>query len=301
MRIANRHMLDASELAAVSRLFSSSLFQELARNGKSPLFARLAEQTGLTSVLPSNDTVGNLFDMAFSLLSRGEYRNEYVYKAAIAHKVLLGVHSLKTASMLNEFRVGNCKVDVAILNGTSTAYEIKSERDKLDRLCNQVDAYRKVFARVNIITAEHHVNAVLKEVPSDVGVMRLSNRYQISTERESIDSPERVVPDVIFDTLRLGEARLVLETLNMATPDVPNTRMYMEMKKLFVQLDPVELHYTVVGVLKNTRSQKSIKGLVDSLPKSLQVAALLTPLRKSDHARLKEVVNLPIDEALSWA
>ena len=81
--------------------------------------------------------------------------------------------------MLSEFRAGTCKADLVILNGTSTVYEIKSERDSLVRLSNQVKNYKRVFAMVNVITSEGFVKSVCTTVPDDVGVMCLSKRYHI--------------------------------------------------------------------------------------------------------------------------
>src|SRR6267154_2290198 len=132
--------LTAEQLAAISRLFSSSVIREMARKGKSPLFARLASQSLLPSSLPERTPVQDFFEAAFSLLKREGYRHEYIYKAALVNKILLGKHSLQTASMLNEFRVGECKADLAILNGTATVYEVKSERDSLVRLRKQITA-----------------------------------------------------------------------------------------------------------------------------------------------------------------
>src|ERR1700686_3491115 len=145
--------LGSDQLAAFSRLFSSTVIHEMARKGKSPLFARLANQSRLLCSMPSASHVYSLFEAAFSLLKREGYRDEYIYKAALTHRILLGKHSLQTASMLSEFRVGECKADIAILNGTATVYEIKSERDSLSRLERQVTAYANVFARVYVIAA----------------------------------------------------------------------------------------------------------------------------------------------------
>ena len=101
--------LATDQLAAISRLFSSSIVREMARKGRSPLFARLAAQSQLLRSISSSERVYALFDAAFSLLKREGYRHEYIYKAALTHKILLGKHSLQTASMINEFRVGECK------------------------------------------------------------------------------------------------------------------------------------------------------------------------------------------------
>jgi hypothetical protein len=77
--------LATDQLAAISRLFSSSVIQEMARKGRSPLFARLASQSRLLSSLSLSERVYTLFDAAFRLLKREGYRHEYIYKAALTH------------------------------------------------------------------------------------------------------------------------------------------------------------------------------------------------------------------------
>lgn len=301
MFLAYRQSLDVSQLAAVARLFSSTVIQEVARKGKSPLFSRLAVESGLAKTVPQTEPVRSLFDAAFSLLKRKDYRNEYVYKAAITHKVLLGAHSLQTASMLTEFRVGSCKADIAILNGTSTVYEIKSERDKLDRLQAQVSAYRQAFAKVNIITGENHLKAVLASVPADVGVLLLTDRFQISTVREAVDSAAGVIPEVIFNSLQLHEAQQILESQEIVLPEVPNTKRYQLLRERFTRLDPHQAHTGMVKVLKETRSLQPLTGLVEVLPSSLRAAAFSTHLRQRDHGRLRAAMDVPLSEALNWA
>lgn len=88
------------------------------------MLSRLLELSEMPHRCGDNATVGDALDSAFDVLKTAGLRDEYVYRAAITHKILLGTHSLNTACMLNEFRVGVCKADVAILNGTATVYEI---------------------------------------------------------------------------------------------------------------------------------------------------------------------------------
>lgn len=293
--------LESEQFAALSRLFSSGVVREMARKGKSALFARLVAQTGLRHSLSSSARVCNLFDMAFALLKREGYRHEYIYKAALTRNILLGTHSLQTASMLTEFRVGECKADVAILNGTATVYEIKSERDSVRRLERQVAAYSKVFARVYVIAAEDHVSSVLQLVPSYVGVMRLNKRHHISKLREALDQPERTCPNVIFDSIRTQEARAILLAHGMQIPLVPNTELNSVLREMFVKLKPHEAHEGMVRVLKKTRNLLPLSDLVSQLPYSLQTAALSVPLRKLDHARLVSAVNTRLKDAMVWA
>jgi hypothetical protein len=273
----------------------------MARKGKSPLFARLANQSRLATSLSASQCVYSLFDTAFSLLKREGYRHEYIYKAALTHKILLGRHSLQTASMLNEFRVGECKADIAILNGTATVYEIKSERDSLTRLERQVAAYAKVFARVYVIAGENHVAAVMNSVPKDVGILRLNSRHRISTVREAADRPELTSPVAIFDSIRTVEARLILQSRGVPVPVVPNTELNSVLRELFIKLEPRKAHASMVQVLKKTRNLLPLSDLVAQLPLSLQTAALSIPLRKLDHTRLVAAVNTRLKDAMAWA
>jgi hypothetical protein len=293
--------LATPQLAVLSRLFSSSVIRELARRGRSPLFTRLARQSQLFASLPASECVHTLFDAAFQLLERQGCRDEYVYKAALVRKILLGRHSLQTASMLNEFRVGGCKADLAILNGTATVYEVKSERDSLARLQRQIAAYTTVFSRVYVITAETHVNAVMRSLPEEVGVLQLNGRHQISTLREAADRPERTSPTAIFNSIRTGEARLILQARGVSIPAVPNTQQSAVLRQLFGSLSAREAHESMVQVLKKTRNLLRLSDLVAQLPDSLHTAALSVPLRKLDHARLVAAVHTPLKDAAAWA
>jgi hypothetical protein len=292
---------NSTQLAALSRLFSSSVFREMAKKGRSPLFTRLFGQTGLAQQKLTGETVGAAFDAAFAALRQSGVRSEYVYRAAIAHNVLLGRHSLRTASMLTEFRTGTCKADVVILNGTGTVYEIKSDRDSLSRLANQIANYRKVFARLYVIAGEAHVQEVLDNTPDDVGVMSLVRWNRIRTVRESADRPDLVCPVMIFESLRLTEARAILRDFGIPIPDVPNTMIHAAMRDCFVRLDPAELHHRMVTTLKRTRNLAPLSALVDRLPISLQPAALSIQVRRLDHERVVEAVRTPLQAAMRWA
>jgi hypothetical protein len=293
--------LATDQLAAISRLFSSSVVREMARKGRSPLFARLVTQAQLFGSVSLTEHVYTLFDAAFSLLKREGYRHEYIYKAALTHKILLGTHSLQTASMIHEFRVGGCKADVAILNGTATVYEVKSERDSLTRLDRQVAAYATVFAKVYVVAAENHIRAVANSVPDYVGILCLNSRHQISPLRDAANQPERTSPAAIFNSIRIEEARTILSSFGVCVPCVPNTELHAVLGREFVKLAPTQAHEGMVRVLKQTRNLLPLSALVDQLPPSLQTAALSVPMRKMDHQRLVDAVNTPLKDAMGWA
>lgn len=272
----------------------------MAGKGKSPSFARLFAQTGLPDGT-CHWSVGDAFDAAFVALRRAGIRSEYVYRAALTHNVLLGTHSLKTASMLTEFRAGECKADVAILNGTATVYEIKSERDTLSRLANQITNYRKVFAKIFVIVASSHLDEVLDLAPYDVGVMSLSRWDRITTIREATDQPGQVCPISILESIRSTEACDMLREVGMEVPDVPNTILRSALRHCFERIPPEMAHRAMVSTLRRTRNLAPLGSLIEQLPKSLQPAALSIQFRRTDRDRIVEAVMTPLRVAMSWA
>lgn len=289
-----------SQLAALSRLFSATVFREMAAKGRSATFARLIGQTGLLDGSFSGLTVAEAFDAAFTRLRRTGARDEYVYRSALTHNVLLGRHSLNTAAMLTEFRAGACKADLVILNGTATVYEIKSERDSLARLENQLRHYRRVFAKIYVIAGEAHVQDVLDATPIEVGVLSLVRWDRIRTVREAVETVEDVCPVTIFESLRTAEACMILKALGVERPDVPNTQLHGALRAKFAALDPAGVHRQMVSTLKRTRNLAPLNALVDRLPTSLQPAALSIQVRRADHERLVKAVSTPFEEALTW-
>jgi hypothetical protein len=273
----------------------------MSRKGMSPLFARLAHEALLFDRAAPSDYVYSIFDTAFSILKKKAHRHEYVYKSVLTQNILLGKHSLKTASMLTEFRVGDCKADLVILNGTATVYEIKSERDSLIRLERQISAYRQVFAKVYVIAGKNHVDDVIDAVPTDVGVVLLSDRHQISLIRDAIEQPERTSSTAIFDSIRLNEAKQILTRNGLNPPQVPNTELHSALREQFTKLPSQTAHIGMVQVLKQTRNLLPLADLVGQLPISLQSAALSVPLRKVDHGRLLQAVNTKLSDAIRWA
>lgn len=281
-------------VAAAARIFSSSVLTNLAKTGNLNEVKALCRTAGILDDSDPVPTVGDAYDAAFNLLKVRGLRNEYVYKAALTHNVLLGIHSFKTASMVSEFRVGFSKADVVIFNGTSTVYEIKSERDNLNRLNGQINDYRKVFARVFVICSPDHVNAVEKLVPDDVGILILSRWNRITTARESQDRAADLCQASILASITNAEAISMLKLCNANIPNVPNTRLRSALKSEFLLIDPSTLHSAMVTTLKRTRSAISLKAALQNLPKSVIPAVMNLRLRRIDRDRLIEVMQRPL-------
>jgi hypothetical protein len=70
-----------------------------------------------------------------------------------------------------ELPAASARIDLAVINGTMTGYEIKSSLDNLKRLPNQLEAYRKIFDFISVVTASKHVEKIISEIPDSIGVL----------------------------------------------------------------------------------------------------------------------------------
>lgn len=286
-----------------ARFFSSGVLRELAHTGHSAIAARLARQYHLFDKFGPGMAVGKFYDAIFKRLIR-EYRDEYIYKNAIAEKILLGKHNLNTAFMLTEFRVDDCKADAVVLNGTSHVYEIKSEMDSFERLDRQLAAYRKMFDFITVITTERLYNSVEERIPREVGIMVLADGgYQFRIKkcrREAISNKGNVEPVVIFNSLQRREyLKIIKEAFGVSLAHLPNTQIYSEAKIYFEKLTPEAAHDAMVEALKHRRDTRRVADFVLNVSNSLKAASLSIRLTKEDRTRFVNLLHKDIASAFA--
>lgn len=257
----------------------------------------ILSETGFYCEFKPTIPLRDFFDQVYKIMFRS-YRNEYVYKNAIAQKLLMGVHSLNTTSMLTEFRTGLCKADVVLLNGNSTVYEIKSAYDDIERLTRQIAAYRQLFDNINVITADSQLGKVQETVGDDIGLMVLTDRGNIRTIQKPVSLKEKVQPSVIFDSLRKNEYEWIIRKRFGSVPKVPNTRAYQECRELFCSLSPTVAHNEMVTVLKTRGKSRRLQEFFTAVPNSLKAASLTCKLGTGQQLQFLRVLNTEIGTCL---
>lgn len=70
---------------------------------------------------------------------------------------------------------GAARVDIAVVNGKLHGYEIKSERDTLDRLPDQIFFYNMVFDKMTIVISEKFLDKIKTIIPEWWGIYVISN------------------------------------------------------------------------------------------------------------------------------
>lgn len=108
---------------------------------------------------------------------------------------------------------GDSRVDVAVINGSIHGYEIKSERDTLDRLPSQQDYYNRVLDCVTVVASTCHLSKVEKLVPTWWGLCKAEykNRKLLIRKIRPDTQNSEVDPTAIVQLLWREEALDVLK------------------------------------------------------------------------------------------
>ncbi len=146
---------------------------------------------------------------------------------------------------------GTTRIDFAIINGLMHGYEIKSDRDTLKRLPEQVKEFSNVFDRMTLVVGKHHLYHAIHVIPDWWGVIvakiNANNKIIFQTIRESEDNKEQAEIS-IARLLWREEALRILEEQNEAIGMRTKPREILY-KKLTEILDIQTLKETVSSLL----------------------------------------------------
>lgn len=129
------------------------------------------------------------FDNTFVIMTEADFTS--TTDAQIRGPLLTWLRKLHTddysAKMFEEFKIPrpSARIDVAVVNGEMTGFEIKSDRDKLNRLSSQVPAFSRVFDRVTLVTTDKHLSLAKTKIPKWWGILVFSGDNDFSVLRSS--------------------------------------------------------------------------------------------------------------------
>jgi len=297
-RMALADMLSTQErLRVLSRLFTRPVLASIARTGTWLPPCSFLERYGL--LFPSAPRpLSELFHDAWMEL-RCSYRNEYVYKNEIANRIVFGLHSPRTAALHVELPVGGSIVDIAVFNGTSTAYEIKTEFDSARRLQTQTRDYLAVFEKVFVVThpifAEKYAN--LSE--PEVGVLALNSKGQLSIVRNATANRQRLNHEAMFRCLHRNEYIGAVEKKTGMRVQLPNGIVRQHCLDLFALFDKTIAHNLFVDAMRSRKIANGTPLFLKSLPQSLRALGSGTPLSERHRHQLLKTMQQPIHFAIS--
>ncbi len=120
--------------------------------------------------------------------------------------------------ILNELGIfnGTTRIDIAVVNGEMAGFELKSERDTLERLPAQRDLYNLVLDRISLVVAENHYDKAVDMIPDWWGVWIAHpvsrGCVKVSRERDALPNPE-LDAETICSFLWRDEALAILDRI----------------------------------------------------------------------------------------
>jgi len=265
-------------LRLLASLFTRPTFAALARTDDcravlGPLLKAgiVRKQTGFQTPLSA------VFEEASTYLSK-YYRNEYIYKNDLASRIIFGRHSPRTAGFQVELPIGRSIIDVAVANGTTTAYEIKTEFDSAKRLKSQTVDYLKVFDRVFVVTHPAHVARFESELDCRVGLILLGATGKMTTYRDAQSNRGNIIPAAVFRCLRQTEYLSAINDLFGAVPQLSNGLIGSHCESLFATIPAGIAHEIFVKSLRARTTDGNTVQFIASLPPSLRALGYATPL-----------------------
>ncbi|PQA59853.1 sce7726 family protein [Siphonobacter curvatus] len=268
-----RSKIDPTFNKKLATVFTTSFLNDYLTNSYQDKLKEILNETGLIHRLPTYATVEQTLELIYKYLSQN-YRFEYVYKNTVANQLLLKKHSLKKAILFSEFRAGISQLDLLIVNGTTTAYEIKTELDSLSRLPVQLNSYTEMFDKTFVVTHEAFAVKVERLLPESAGLMVLNQNNRLFTLKEARSNVGQLNHAAMFSSLRKAEYCSLIREKFDKVPNMPNTKIYDYCLNLFKQLPNIEAHESFVKVLRKRKLKDEQLDLVKSVGAALKMLCL---------------------------
>src|ERR1700685_1087145 len=105
-------------------------------------------------------------------VERGHRLRDTDVRRALLHRLEVQDSGDNATRIVGEMGVGagSVRIDIAVINGELSGFELKSDRDTLDRLPLQAELYSKVFDRVTLVCGERHAAKATQLVPAWGGI-----------------------------------------------------------------------------------------------------------------------------------
>lgn len=228
----------------------------------------------------------------YSVMSKA-YRNEYVFKNEIINQLLIKRYGTEDTIALNEFRVGDSIVDLAMMNGESKAFEIKTSLDSPKRLRKQMNDYKRLFNKCYVVVDAEECDYYAQHIEDSTGIVSLKyekgrivlKEYRGAAKCETIDA------DCMMKCLRTSEFSNMVESYFGELPQVSPVDMFEVCKKQMRQIPSAELNRLFLAEVKK---RSSATGRLKFFPKEIRQIMLALNLSQRKQDALINNLNKPI-------
>ena len=183
--------------------------------------------------------------------------NDPLIRKAFHISFLQKDHASPNTLVIDELGIehGKCRADIVVINGYIKGYEIKSEKDSLIRLKNQVELYNAVFDYSSVILEKRHLKDVRNFIPQWWGIILVMENEKGLVCFETIREPSQnlLIDDyAVAQLLWRSEAQEILKNFGVSGKQLRECRANLYQYIIDI-LDPNVLRELVREYLKKRR------------------------------------------------
>lgn len=216
------------------------------------------------------------------------YANEYIVKNSFLTEWLIPELKNNKATIFSEFRVAKSVADLAIFNGSSKVFEIKTEFDSDIRLEIQLENYKKIFNEVFLIIPESKLSYYNK-VDESVGLITYNIKSQKKfTVKRLSEVKYNVDFDAIMDVLHTNEYRSIVKDYYGELPEMTSFNQFEKSKQLIFNIPPRDLNSLFINYMKRRAMSTELSSRYF---KELNQLTLALKLKKQEKVNLISNLN----------
>jgi hypothetical protein len=280
-----------NRLRSYASIFSSTSFARLLKNEDFDFINKKIERYDSNKVGKRFITYSDYIKYTYNALIK-EYRCEYIYKNEIINELLLKKYGTIDTIAINEFKVGNSVADMVLFNGTSKAFEIKTELDSEKRLSGQLNDYTQLFKECYIVTHESLAAKYLSK-NERIGVISITangNSFKMEEVRKAIISDE-IDAGILMRSLRTPEYKNIITNYFGELPNVNSFKMFDECAILMSQIPNNTLNSLFISELKKRTTNTQI---LKTFYSELRQLCLSLNINQTEYLELNTILSQTI-------
>lgn len=243
-------MYSNHQLRDYSTLFTRSEMMKLLANDFNSINAKLERYA--TSRRFKGHTYLKFFKHAYKTLSK-HYPNEYIYKNQFLNNWLKDELGTKESVIFSELRLGKAIADLAMFNGISKVFEIKTILDTAYRLNSQLDVYQKVFNEVYIVVPISQLERY-QGIDEEVGIIayddKLFHLKRAATTNYNVDA------HALMEMLHTKEYKQLVLDHYGSLPQMNAFTQFDQCKELISKIPAAALNSLFLKAMKQRKAKQ---------------------------------------------
>jgi Mor family transcriptional regulator len=193
----------------------------------------------------------DILKKTYKLLEK-HYPNEYIIKNEFLNQWLKKELGNNNSVIFNELRIGKAIADLAMFNGVSKVFEIKTILDKEYRLSSQLQEYKKLFNEIYIIVPKVQLSKYL-EYDKHIGVITYDSDFKRFDLVQKSILNNAIDKSALMEVLHTKEYLKITKSYYSELPEMSTFTQFEICKKLIANIPNKTLNKLFLEVMKERK------------------------------------------------